>query len=322
MSIVVVSTGGTIASTAAEGGDATPSLSGGDLVSAVPELEAVATIEVDEFATVPSQFFSLDQMYDLVELIWEHDADPSVDGIVVTQGTNTLEESSYFVDLCYDGDTPVVFTGAMRNPSLPSPDGPMNLLSSVRVAADEHTAEMGVVVAFSERIHAARDVGKFHTMNVDTFRSAEFGPLGTVDEDRVVWRRRPENPDPTMNPDRDSLRRDVETVIVTMDMTDAQLRACTDRSGLVLGTMGGGHVPDAITDSLRAVREAGVPVFATHRMSEGRLLRDRYGYAGSEHFLQELGCYYSDLNVQKTRVKAIVALAADRLSDAFERPSL
>lgn len=320
MSIVVVSTGGTIASTADEGGDATPSLSGDDLVEAVPELEEATDVEVDEFSNVPSQFFSLEGVYDLVETIREYDADPSVEGVVVTQGTNTLEESSYFVDLCYGGDTPVVFTGAMRNPSMHSPDGPMNLLASVRVASDERTREMGVVVVFSERIHTARDVSKFHTMNVDTFRSPEFGPLGTVDEGRVVWRRRPENPDPTMDPARDALRRDVETVTVTMDMTDAQLRACTEKAGIVLGTMGAGHVPKTITDGLRAIRGEGVPVFATHRMSEGRLLRDRYGYAGSEHLLRELDCYYSDLNLQKTRVKAVVALAADRLDEAFEQP--
>ena len=320
MSIVVVSTGGTIASTADEGGDATVSLSGDDLVSAVPELESVADVRADEFSNVPSQFLTLEDCYDLLGVVREYDADPSVDGVVVTQGTNTLEESSYFVDLCYDGDTPVVFTGAMRNPSLPSPDGPMNLLASARVAADDRAGEMGVLVVFGERIHTARDVSKFHTMNTDTFRSPEFGPLGTVDEDRVVWRRRPVNPDPTLSPDRDALRRDVETVTVTMDVTDDQLRACTGKAGLVLGTMGAGHVPEQIIDGLRTVRESDVPVFATHRGSEGRLLRDRYGYPGSEHFLQELGCYYSDLNLQKTRVKAIVALAADALDEAFERP--
>ncbi|MFC6940879.1 asparaginase [Salinirubellus sp. GCM10025818] len=320
MSIVVVSTGGTIASTADGGGDATVSLSGEDLVSAVPELESVADVEVREFSNVPSQFLTLEHCYDLLEVVREYDADPSVDGVVVTQGTNTMEESSYFVDLCYDGDTPVVFTGAMRNPSLPSPDGPMNLLASARVATDDRAGEMGVLVAFGERIHTARDVSKFHTMSTDTFRSPEFGPLGTVDEDRVVWRRWPENPDPTLDPDRDALRRDVETVTVTMDMTDTQLRAARESAGLVLGTMGAGHVPERIIDGLRAVREADVPVFATHRGSEGRLLRDRYGYPGSEHLLQELDCYYSDLNLQKTRVKAIVALAADALGEAFERP--
>ena len=320
MSIVVVSTGGTIASTDNEGGDATVSLTGADLVSAVPEIGSVADVEAEQFSNVPSQFLTLEDCYDLLERVREHDADPSVDGVVVTQGTNTMEESSYFLDLCYDGDTPVVFTGAMRNPSLPSPDGPTNLLASVRVAADDRAAEMGVLVVFGEQIHTARDVSKFHTMSTGTFRSPEFGPLGTVDEDRVVWRRRPVNPDPTLSPDPGELRRDVETVTVTMDMTDAQLRASVEKPGLVLGTMGAGHVPEQIIDGLRAVREAGVPVFATHRGSEGRLLRDRYGYPGSEHLLRELDCYYSDLNVQKTRVKAIVALAADALDEAFERP--
>lgn len=320
MSLVVISTGGTIASTEDEGGDATVSLSGDDLVDAVPELASVAEVEVDEFSEVPSQFFTLEHCYDLLQRVREYDADSSVDGVVVTQGTNTMEESSYFVDLCYDGETPVVFTGAMRNPSLASPDGPMNLLASARVATDDHAAEVGVLVVFSERIHTARDVGKFHTTNTDTFRSPEFGPLGTVDEDRVVWRRRPENPDPTLDPDRGALRRDVETVTVTMDMTDAQLRASVGKAGLVLGTMGAGHVPERLVEGLRAVREAGVPVFATHRGTEGRLLRNRYGYPGSEHLLRELDCYYSDLNLQKTRVKAIAALAADAVDEAFERP--
>ena len=105
-----------------------------------------------------------------------------------------------------------------------------------------------------------------------------------------------------------------------MDATDAQLRAATESAGLVLGTMEAGHVPEQIIDGLRTVREAGVPVFATHRGSEGPLLRDRYGYPGNEHLLREPDGYDSALNVQKTRVKAVVALAADSLDEAFEQP--
>lgn len=322
MSIVVISTGGTIASTEDEGGDATPELTGQDLVEAIPQLETVAEIDVHEFANVPSQFFTLEQMYDLSQVVAEYDADPNVEGMVVTQGTNTLEESSYFVDLCYDGDTPIVFTGAMRNPSMTSPDGPANLLASVRTAADDRADEMGVLVVFNDRVHTARDVTKAHSMNVDTFRASEFGPLGTVDEDRVTWRRHPIDPDPVVDPDPDALTRDIHTVTVTADMSDTQLRAGLESDGVCIATMGPGHVPETIIPALRALGEADLPVVATTRSYEGRLYRDRYGYPGSEHLLQELGFYYSDLSLQKTRIKTIVALAADRMDDAFERPEL
>lgn len=320
MAIAVVSTGGTIASTESSGGDATPSITAEGLIDSVPELEELASIETYEFSNVASQHFTIEQMFDLTELIHELDADRAIEGIVATHGTNALEETAYFTDLCFDGDTPVVFTGAMRNPSMTSPDGPANLLAAVRTALSERAGEEGVLVAFNDRVHTARDVSKTHSMNVDTFRSPEFGPLAAVDEDRVIWRRTAIDPDLTIYPERDDLTNDVQTVVVTTDMTDAQLRACAESDGLCLGTMGPGHLPPSITGALREVRDAGVPVVATTRSPEGRLYRDMYGYAGSEHFLQEIGCYYSDLNLQKTRIKAIVAIAADRLTDAFEQP--
>lgn len=320
MSIVVLSTGGTIASTEDEGGDATPDLTGDDLVEAVPALESVADVETREFASVPSQQLRVDQLYGLTEAVRELDADPSVEGVVVTVGTNALEEVAYFVDLCYGGGTPVVLTGAMRNPSLTSPDGPANLLAAVRVAADDRAGEVGALVAFNDRVLAARDVTKAHSMHVDTFRSPEFGPLASVDEDRVTWRRRPVNPDPTMDPDPDALAEDVRTVTATVGMTDASLRACTDSAGVVIAAMGPGHVPTTIVPAVRELRGEDVPVFVTTRSHEGRLYRDRYGFEGSEHLFRELDCHFSDLPLQKTRIRAIVALAADRLDDAFERP--
>lgn len=320
MSIRIVSTGGTIASTEDEGGDATPSLTGADLVEAVPELGSVGDIETHEFASVPSQQLGVDQLYELTAAVRDHDADPSVDGVVVTMGTNALEEAAYFLDLCYDGGTPVVLTGAMRNPSMASPDGPANLLAAARTAADERAAEMGVLVALNDRVHAAREVTKAHSMNVDTFRAPEFGPLATVDEDRVAWRRQPVNPDPTLDPDPDALTSDVRTVTATVDMPDTLLRASTDSDGVVLAAMGPGHVPTTIIPALRELRREGVPVFVTTRSHEGRLYRDRYGFAGSEHLFRELDCYFSDLSVQKTRIRAIAALAAGRLDDAFPRP--
>lgn len=318
MTVVVVSTGGTIASTEDSGADAAPELTGDDLVSAVPELETIADVDTHEFSNVPSPHFTIEQMLDLVGVVTDLD-DDGVEGIVVTQGTDILEESAYFVDLCYDGDAPVVFTGAMRNPSLPSPDGPANLLASVRTAIDDR-ARGSVFVTFNDRVHSARDVTKTNSMNVDTFRSPEFGPLAVVEEDRVVWRRRPARIDPSLAPDSDALTADVHAVTATADMPPAQIDAASGAAALCLAATGAGHIPPSIISPLEELRDGGVPIVATTRCPEGRLARHTYGFRGSERTLRELGCYYSDLNLQKTRVKTIVALAADSLDAAFDRP--
>ncbi|MFB6124204.1 MAG: asparaginase [Haloferacaceae archaeon] len=319
MTVVVVSTGGTIASTEDAGGDAEPDLTGADLVAAVPGLEAVADVRTREFATVPSPHFTVQQMFALVETLRDLDSDPDVAGVVVTQGTDVLEETAYFADLCYDGTTPVVFTGAMRNPSLAGADGPANLLASVRVAASDPDVD-GTFVAFADRVHAARDVTKTHSMAVDTFRSPEFGPLAFVDEDRVTWRRRPENPDPTFDPDAADLTNDVVAVTATADLPASHLDPARDAAALCLAATGAGHVPPTVLPALESLREAGTPVVVTTRCPEGRLARHTYAFEGSEATLRDLGVYYGDLNLQKTRIRAVVALAAGRLDDAFERP--
>lgn len=319
MSIVVVSTGGTIASTDDAGGDASPNLTGEDLVAAVPGLNQVATIETRDFSNVPSPHFTVKQMGDLARFVADLDADPEVEGIVVTQGTDILEETAYFVDLCYEGTTPIVFTGAMRNPSLSSPDGPVNLLASVYVA-NEDNAQGQVLIAFNERVHAAREVTKMNSMNVDTFRSPEFGPLAIVDESRVTWRRDVVNPDPELEVNYRELSNDTHAVTVTVDMPPEQIEAARDADALCLAATGAGHIPPRIIDELERLRDERVPIIATTRCPEGRLARETYGFRGSEATLQELGCYYSDLNLQKTRIKTIVSLAADALDSSFDFP--
>lgn len=321
MAVTVISTGGTIASTdSSDGGGAAPELTAENLVEAVPGLEETVDIETYDFSNVPSPHFTIEQMYELVELIRELDDDPDIDGLVVTQGTDILEESAYFVDLCYHGATPVAFTGAMRNPSLASPDGSANLLASVQTVRSDEAAKAGVVVVFNDRVHAARDVTKTNSMNVDTFRSPEFGPLAVRDENRVTWRRSTEGEEPTFDPDPDRLTNDVFAVTVTADMPDAAVSSAADSAALCLAATGAGHIPPTIIPPLESLRDRSVPIVATTRCPEGRLARDTYGFRGSEATLRDLDCYYSERNLQKTRIKTIVALAADRLADAFDRP--
>ncbi len=320
MAVVVVSTGGTIASVEDEEGGASPELTAEGLVGSVPGLEGLAEVRTRDFATIPSPQLTVEDLYELSELLGELDADPEVQGVVVTQGTDTLEESAYFLDRCYGGETPVVVTGAMRNPSLASPDGPNNLLASVRTALSPGARELGVLVCLNERVHPAATVTKVHTTNADTFRSPEFGPLASVEENRVTWGREPAGDEPILDPDPEALTNDVHAVTVTVDTPRAQLRAAEDAAALCVAATGAGHVPLSVVDELERLVEAGVPLVATSRCPEGRLARSTYDFRGSEQTLQKLGCHFSPHNLQKTRVGTIVALAAGRLDDLYEQP--
>src|SRR3954469_5393073 len=184
--VSVFSLGGTIASTNAAGassGGVVPQLGAGDLVRAVPQLKETAELETVAFRQVPSGDLTLG---DLRALAAEISArfDGGADGVVVTQGTDTIEETSFALDLLVRGPRPVVVTGAMRNPTLAGPDGPANLLAAVQVAASPAAAGLGTVVVLNEEIHAARFVRKTHTSSPATFGSPTVGPVGWVVEGR------------------------------------------------------------------------------------------------------------------------------------------
>lgn len=312
MSIVVVGTGGTIASTRTGRADADPERSASDIVSAVPSVRSTADVRTRDFSSVPGTHVTVEAMLELAELLADLDDDESVDGVVVTHGTDTLEESAYVVDLCYDGDTPVTFTGAMRKPTETGPDGPANLLASVHVVRSDLASE-AVTVTFGERVYAAHDVTKMHTSCVDSFQAPEFGPLATVDDGEVAWQRTPVASEPrTYRPDPDALTTDVLALTATAEMSDTALRAGLDSDGVCIAAMGAGIlVPETIVDVLEALQEADVPVVATTRCPEGRLAIGR-------SVLTEYGVLFSDVNLQKTRLNCIVALASGRLETAFE----
>ena len=320
MTIAVVSTGGTIASTEDAGGDASPELTGSDLVASVPGIDEETDLHTVDFSNVPSPHFTIEQMHELSELVTEFDQNESIQGVVVTQGTDILEESAYFADLCYDGEMPVVFTGAMRNPSLASPDGPANLLTAVRTAESDSASGRGVLVAFNDQIHAAKHVAKTHSMALDTFQSPEFGPLATRDESEIRWQMRTTRT-PSFNIDSDRLTNDVAAVTVTADMHPSQVPSPGECSALVLAATGAGHIPPSIIPALENLVGDGVPLVSTTRCHKGRLATNTYNFHGSEATLQDLGSYYSDSNLQKARIETIVGLAADDFESIFRSPN-
>lgn len=193
--IYILATGGTIAGRAASE-EATTGYQAGaigvaDLLAAVPEIRRYAEVEGEQIAAIDSK--------DMREVIWLRLAArcnallsrEDVDGIVITHGTDTMEETAYFLHLTVHSEKPIVLTGAMRPATAMSADGPMNLLQAVRVAADDEAAGKGVLVVFNGTIESARDAVKMHTTSLDTFRSPEMGALGSVQDGEPVFYRSP-----------------------------------------------------------------------------------------------------------------------------------
>ncbi|QLG51234.1 asparaginase [Natrinema halophilum] len=310
MHVTVLSTGGTIASTDGDDG-ASPTKRGSELVGAVPALEAYADVDVDQVAQVPSFEMDAETLESIGERVRELDGNHGVDAVVITHGTDTMEETAYYLDAAIQPEIPVFVTGAQRRPDEYSPDGPSNLLTAFR-AADAFSAHdgSGVFVAFNEAVHAARHVTKTHTSKLEAFRSVGPGPVATVDRTGVALHRPPEGESDHVS--NASLEADVYTIksgsAVTGDLIDAAVERGAD--GLVVEGTGLGNVTTGIGTGVRDAIDQGVPVVITSRCLEGRLA-PVYGGVGGGETLREHGVIFaSDLPAQKARIKLMLALAA------------
>lgn len=290
--VVVFSLGGTISSVDSGGKGVEPTLTGEALVSDVPEIAEVAEVSAVSFRQAASGELTVDDLAELASEI-EGRIDEGASGAVVTQGTDTIEESSFVLDLLVDRDAPVVVTGAMRNPTLPGADGPANLLASIQVAASEAARGLGAMVVLNDEIHAARFVRKTHTSNPATFRSDPVGPVGWVSEGvpRVVLR--------PVGRHRIALPEDAQDHAVALYTValgdDGRVLAAIEEmgyAGLVIEALGGGHVPSVMVDALEDLAGK-MPVVLASRTGGGEVLRATYGFVGSEMDLLERGLIYA-----------------------------
>ncbi|GCD98030.1 asparaginase [Embleya hyalina] len=315
MHVALFTLGGTIAMAGTDRSAADPvvnRLTGADLTAAVPGLaESGVRLHVQDVRAVPSADLTFARILDVVAAGSRAVAEGAA-GVVVTQGTDTLEETAYLVDLVWPHPEPFVLTGAMRNPTLAGPDGPANLLAAVRVAVAEPARGLGALVVLGDEIHAARRVRKTHSSSTGAFASPDTGPLGRVVEERVRILTAPPRHTPLPTPSTAALAEArVALYPATFDDDGTLLAGLPGgHRGLVVAGFGVGHVPSALAPTLGALAER-VPVVLTSRTGAGPVLRHTYGAIGSETDLQRRGLLDGGLlDPYKARVLLRLLLAS------------
>lgn len=288
--ITVISLGGTIAMSRDGNGGVTPTLDGEALVASVPGVAEVAELTTVSFRRLGSAHLSLEDVIALSSEVARH-IEGGAEGIAITQGTDTLEEVAFALDLLLAGKVPVVVTGAMRNPTLLGADGPANLLSAVRVAASPHARSLGVLVVFNDEIHAARYVQKTHTTSTAAFRSPLSGPLGWIVEGRVRIANCP-SPRPHLGWQAGSMLPIVPVALLKASLGDdgrlIDLVRQAGYAGLVFEAFGVGHVHVPVAYRLKELA-AVMPVVLASRTGSGETLRHTYDFRGSERDLLSSG---------------------------------
>jgi L-asparaginase len=306
--VLLIALGGTISAAPNEVGRSFPARVATDLLSSVPDAAAIADVTAADIKQVPSRAVTPADMCALAHEIRGGVAE-GYDGIVVTHGTDTMEETAYALALQLDVNIPVVLTGSMRPSHEPSADGPANLLCALRVATTPEAGRLGPVIVMQDEIHLARWVTKVHTSRVAAFSSPELGPVGHVVEGKVHLRTCYAPCDYLGMPDK--LDKRVEMIWASAGADGLLVEAAaTVAQGLVVAGTGGGHVPPQMTGSLQSAVERGLPVVLASRCIEGPVLESTYGGVGSETHLRSIGLHSAGaLAPIKARLRLLTALA-------------
>jgi L-asparaginase len=309
--VVILATGGTIAGEApstAQAGYTSGQVGVDTLIKAVPALNKLARVTGEQISNVGSQDMSDEIWLKLAKRVNQLSASPDVDGIVITHGTDTMEETAYFLDLVLKTRKPVVLTGSMRPSTALSADGPLNIYNAVAVAADPRATERGVLVSINDQIHSAHDVTKTHTTATDTFMSPFHGLIGTTAYGVSQYYRFPfkkHTNDTPFNVDTAAGLPRVDILYIYEDMPGDSVESAVKAGakGIVVAGVGDGNMPKAVIDALSRAEKAGVVVVRASRVPLGFVGRnvevddDKLNFVASE-----------ELNPPKARVLLRLAL--------------
>lgn len=303
--ILVLHTGGTISMQADQNG-AVESSPINPMTQVTSPLENIEVVSVD-FLNLPSPHIQIDHMMMIYKKIREEAS--HFDGFVITHGTDTLEETAYFLDTMSTPQKPIVMTGAMRSSNELGSDGIYNYRTALRVAADEKSADKGVLVVMNDEIHAAKYVTKTHTTNVSTFQTPTHGPLGLVTKREILFFKAA---DKRVRFDLQAINGVVPIIKSYADMDTILLDALVEApiSGLVIEALGAGNLPPASIAAIKKLINKQLPIVLVSRCFNG-IAEPVYAYDGGGIQLEELGVLFvKELNSQKARIKLLIAVNA------------
>lgn len=312
--VKILTTGGTIAMEE-KGAGAVPALTAEDLKSLLPP--DIGPLETEEFSNLPSAHMTIDLIFKLARRVKDLVAADEVIGVVITHGTDIMEETAYLLDLVVNTEKPIVLTGAMRTASQVGYDGIANLKAAIRVAASSEARNLGALVVMNDEVHAARYVTKSHTQALETFQSPSWGPLGRVDGDSVVIAKRVKREHIPCQ----RLAADVPLIKLAVGLDERFLHQAIERraDGAVIEALGGGRVPPWWMPTIKEAINRGLVVVIASRCPAGRVY-DEYGYVGAYRDLKKAGAIFSEgLSGQKARIKLLIALSTTQDRATIEK---
>lgn len=305
--VAIIFTGGTISMTVDEKiGAAIPTLTGNQILSMVSNIDKLAEIETIEYSELPGPHMTIDRLLEIRKIINDLVLRKDISGVIITHGTDNLEETAYFLDLTMQTSKPVVMVGAMRNSSELGYDGPSNLAAAVCTAISPKARDKGVLVVLNNEVNIAREVTKTNTLSLNTFQSP-YGPIGSIDTNDLIIHR---NIVSKQYIDTDIVERKVYLIKSCFDMDDTLINCvvASGAKGIVIEGMGRGNIPPKAVDAIKEALSLGVVVVIVSRCPSGRVM-ESYGYKGGGKDLVDMGVILGgDLTGQKARIKLMVAL--------------
>ncbi len=301
--ILIITTGGTIAMKYNSPFGVIPDDEFAKHLKSFPKLEKIAQIDVFEFANIPSPFITPNRMFKLAKTVDEKILD--YDGVVITHGTDTLEESAYMLDLVLQTKKPVVFTAAMRSSSELGLDGPRNIVGAVRVAGADRSADRGVLIVMNDEIDSARDVVKTDSGKTDAFASPSLGLLGVIDPDKIIYYRRAETHEKIFTQE---IETNIDLIKCNSGMDGRFIETSIKKKAkaIVLEAFGRGNIPKTMVSAVEKALAEDIVVVVVSRTHTGRVLPE-YGYKGGGMYLQKKGVILgSDLKGPKMRIKLMI----------------